>query len=183
MRPKVAPHRPVQAIRAGIFLPCRLHLVLCYGRSRKGSDSDKPFVADTMKPHYRIFPVGVLSKKGDAPAIHIFPEYHDALLGLEGFSHINVFYWFHRNDSEEKRRILQVHPRGEASNPVTGVFATHAPVRPNLIAFSLCRILSIEENTIRIDKIDAEDETPIIDIKCYIPPSVPREAVRLPDWV
>ena len=136
-----------------------------------------------MKAHFSIFPVGIISKQAESTAIHIFPEFQEALLGLEGFSHINVFYWFHKNDSAEKRSILQVHPRGEPSNPRTGVFATHSPVRPNLIAFSLCRILSIVGGIIHVDKIDAVDGSPVIDIKCYIPPSVAPDDVRLPNWV
>jgi tRNA-Thr(GGU) m(6)t(6)A37 methyltransferase TsaA len=138
---------------------------------------------DPMKQHFSIFPVGVVSKRADAASIHIFTEFQDALIGLEGFSHINVFYWFHHNDSPGKRHILQVHPRGEPSNPLTGVFATHSPVRPNLIAFSLCRIVSIDRGTIHINQIDAEDGSPVIDIKCYIPPSVAPDDVRLPNWV
>lgn len=136
-----------------------------------------------MKKVFSIFPVGVIRKLTDQVILEVFPEYHDALLGLEGFSHISVFYWFDQNDSADKRRILRVHPRKNAANPLTGVFATHAPVRPNLIAVSHCRIIAIERDRIRIAEIDALDQTPIIDIKCYIPPDLSREDVRLPDWV
>ena len=113
--------------------------------------------------------------------IQIFDEFTDALLGLDDFSHIYVFYWFHENDASEKRRTLQVHPRGDERNPLTGVFATHSPLRPNLIAMTLCRISAVNGNLIEIEDIDALDGSPVIDIKCYIPESVPD--VRLPDWV
>ena len=136
-----------------------------------------------MKKTFEIHPIGVIRKATGRVDLEVLPEYHDALDGLEGFSHINVFYWFHRNDTAEKRRILKVHPRSDTANPLTGVFATHAPVRPNLIAFSLCRVLEITGGRIRLADIDALDGTPVIDIKCYIPPSVPAETVRLPDWV
>jgi len=132
---------------------------------------------------FEIFPIGVIHKTPERTELEVFPAYRDALLGLEGFSHINVFYWFHENDSAEKRRILRVHPRRNRSNPLTGVFATHAAVRPNLIAFSLCRIIDIDGGRIRIADIAALDGTPLIDIKCYIPPSVGPEEVSLPDWV
>jgi tRNA (adenine37-N6)-methyltransferase len=46
-----------------------------------------------------------------------------------------------------------------------GVFATHSPMRPNLIAITKCKILSVKDNIIEIDKIDAFDKTAIIDLK------------------
>lgn len=136
-----------------------------------------------MADEYRIFPVGVVRKKNGKAWIDIDEKYSDALLGLDGFSHINVFYWFHQNDTPENRRVLQVHPRRDQNNPLTGVFATHSPMRPNLIAFSLCKILSIRKNTIDIDEIDALDGSPVIDIKCYIPSTRSFSDLRLPDWV
>ena len=127
--------------------------------------------------------VGIIRKADEKVWIEIFDEYQDALLGLEGFSHIYVLYWFDQNDSAEKRRTLQVHPRKDPANPLTGVFATHSPQRPNLIALTLCKIESILGNKIKIEEIDAYDGSPVIDIKCYIPASVKDADVRLPDWV
>jgi len=127
--------------------------------------------------------VGIIRKADEKVWIDIFEEYQDALMGLEGFSHIYVLYWFDQNDSAEKRRTLQVHPRKDPANPLTGVFATHSPQRPNLIALTLCKIESILGNKIKIEKIDAYDGSPVIDIKCYIPVSVKDADVRLPDWV
>lgn len=136
-----------------------------------------------MADEYRIFPVGFIRKKKERVRIEIDPDYSDALLGLDGFSHINVFYWFHENDTPVKRKVLQVHPRRNRNNPLTGVFATHSPMRPNLIAFSLCKILSIRGNRIDIDDIDALDGSPVIDIKCYIPSTRSFSDLHLPDWV
>lgn len=127
--------------------------------------------------------VGIIRKADEKVWVEIFDEYQDALLGLEGFSHIYVLYWFDQNDSAEKRRTLQVHPRKDPANPLTGVFATHSPQRPNLIALTLCKIESILGNKIKIEEIDAYDGSPVIDIKCYIPASVKDADVRLPDWV
>ena len=134
-----------------------------------------------MLQSYSINPIGVVRKTDDDTCIEIFEEYVDGLLGLEGFSHIQVFYWFDQNDSPEKRQTLQVHPRKDPNNPLTGVFATHSPQRPNLIALTRCKIGRIVGNLIEIDGIDAHDGSPVIDIKCYIPHE--DEAVRLPDWV
>ena len=136
-----------------------------------------------MSESYSLKPVGIVRKTDDETLIEIFDEFTDALLGLDGFSHIYVLYWFHQNDCDEKRRTLQVQPRKDPDNPLTGVFATHSPARPNLIALTLCRITSISGGKIRIDEIDAYDGTPVVDIKCYIPDAVADEDVRLPGWV
>ena len=132
---------------------------------------------------YIVSPIGSIMKGPGITEIEILDAYTDALLGLEGYSHINVLYWFHGNDTPEKRGILRVHPRKDPKNPLTGVFATHSPVRPNPIALTLCRILSIEEHRIRIDEIDALDGSPVIDIKCYIPDTVTESDILVPDWV
>jgi len=136
-----------------------------------------------MKKSFKIIPVGIVRKTDTAVSIKIFNDYTDALLGLDGFSHIKVLYWFDQNDTDEKRRVLQVHPRKDPRNPLTGVFATHSPQRPNLIGLTVCKIISIQGNTIEIDDIDALDGSPVIDLKCYIPGSVGKKDVRLPDWV
>ena len=134
-----------------------------------------------MSQLFIINPIGVVRKTDGVARIEIFDDYVDGLLGLEGFSHIFVFYWFHQNDTPEKRKTLQVHPRKDPRNPLTGVFATHSPLRPNLIAQTLCKIVGISDNIVEVEKIDADDGSPVIDIKCYIPAE--DEAVRLPDWV
>jgi tRNA-Thr(GGU) m(6)t(6)A37 methyltransferase TsaA len=95
---------------------------------------------------------------------------------------VYVFYWFDRNDNPEKRSVLQVHPRNDKQNPLTGVFATRSPARPNLIALSLCRIIKVEDNTIEIDRIDALPDTPVLDLKPFIPQAEAENAV-IPDWL
>ena len=136
-----------------------------------------------MKEHFSLCPIGVVVKQDASIWVDIFDDYTEGLLGLEGFSHINVLFWFHENDIPEKRTVLQVHPRRDEQNPLTGVFATHSPVRPNLIGLTRCKILSIEGNRIIIEDIDAMDGSPVIDIKSYIPHSVADSEVRVPDWV
>ena len=136
-----------------------------------------------MNESFRIYPVGIVEKQDESAALHIYPPYENALLGLEGFSHITVCYWFHQNDTPEQRGILQVHPRRDPGNPLTGVFATHSPLRPNLIALAPCRILQIRQLVIDIDEIDAWDGSPIIDIKPYIPIDKLESAeIKIPKW-
>lgn len=132
---------------------------------------------------FKIWPIGTVEKRNKVATIEIDHAYKKALLCLKQFSHIHVFYWFDRNDTPEKRSILQVHPRGNKKIPLTGVFATRAPVRPNLIALCTCKIISIEGCTIRVDSIDALDNSPVIDIKPYIPASELIPEAKVPEWV
>jgi tRNA-Thr(GGU) m(6)t(6)A37 methyltransferase TsaA len=136
-----------------------------------------------MKETYSIYPIGTVKIENDVARLEIFDKYADGLLGLSGFSHIQVLFWFHENDNPEKRAVLQVHPRRDDGNPLTGVFGTHSPVRPNLIGLTLCKIRSIEGNTIYLEYIDALDGTPVIDIKCHIPDNTDDPAYRVPEWV
>ncbi len=136
-----------------------------------------------MKERFYIIPVGIIKKQHEKVWIEVYEKYSEALMGLDGFSHITVCYWFHENDTPEKRNVMKIHPRRNKKNPLSGVFATHSPLRPNLIGISICKILSIQGNTICIDKIDALDGSPLIDIKCFIPSNALKQKIRLPDWV
>jgi tRNA-Thr(GGU) m(6)t(6)A37 methyltransferase TsaA len=135
-----------------------------------------------MPQTFKVQPIGVVCKQDRKIWIDIDPRFQAGLLGLDSFSHIIVFYWFHCNDTPEARSTLQVHPRKDPANPLTGVFATHSPKRPNLIAMTICTVLSVEESRIRIDDIDAFDQSPVIDIKCHIPRGGDDQKVKVPDW-
>lgn len=135
-----------------------------------------------MERNFTVKPIGWIRKTDERTWIEIDDCYKDALLGMDGFSHIHVMYWFHENDTPELRSTLQVHPRRDPKNPLTGVFATHSPLRPNLIALSLCRILSIRGTAIEVEGLDARDGSPLIDIKCYIPYDR-TGPIRTPAWV
>ncbi len=128
-------------------------------------------------------PVGVVKKQGKRAWLEIEPEYAPALLGIQGFSHIWVFYWFHENDTPEQRRTLQVHPRRDPANPLTGVFACRAPERPNLIGFTACRIIKLEGNILEVADLDARDGTPILDLKPYIPGGDAIPEAVAPEWL
>jgi tRNA-Thr(GGU) m(6)t(6)A37 methyltransferase TsaA len=132
---------------------------------------------------FKIQPIGHVKKTDDRTFIVLDKKYQPGLLGLDGFSHINVFWWFDRNDTPQGRSVLQVHPRGNRENPLTGVFATRSPRRPNLIALTLCKIVAVKENVIEIEKTDAFDGTPVLDIKPYLPGYDTTEDAKIPDWV
>jgi tRNA-Thr(GGU) m(6)t(6)A37 methyltransferase TsaA len=132
---------------------------------------------------YVVRPVGRVHKGDSGTTIEIAPGYQDALLGLEDFSHVWVIWWFDRNDGSERRSVLRVHPRGNPTNPLTGVFATRSPARPNLIGMTLCRMTSIEGSTIHVEHIDAFDGTPVLDLKPHIPESDGDQRPLVPQWV
>ena len=114
---------------------------------------------------YTMSPIGWIRKAEGKTFIVIDKRYQPALLGVENLTSVWVLYWFDRNDTPEKRGILQVHPRGDPSRPLRGVFATRSPLRPNLIALSSVQVLSVRDNVIEIDDIDAFADTPVLDLK------------------
>lgn len=170
-------------------------MVACIGGGAFASDLTKAETVEEerAKTFFKLYPVGRVEKKGKSVWLRIFDRYADALKGLDGFSHVWVLYWFDKNNTPRKRSILQVHPRGNKKNPLTGVFACRAPVRPNLIALSLCKILSVNPapnkggvkgGVVHIEKIDAFDSSPVLDLKPYAPGiDSPTKGVRLPDWL
>jgi len=135
-------------------------------------------------PQFTVAPVGKIVYRGEKRFIVLDKKYEKGLLGLDKFSHINVFWWFDKNDTPRGRSVLQVHPRGKRSNPLTGVFATRSPFRPNLIALTNCKIVAVRGNEIEIEKTDAFDGTPVLDIKPFIPGyDTPKQgAATVPKW-
>lgn len=131
---------------------------------------------------FTVHPIGHVEKSGDRTLIVLGKKYQSGLMGLEGFSHVQVFWWFDKNDTPEKRSILQVHPRGNPQNPLTGVFATRSPFRPNLIALSLCKIVAVKDNVVEVEQIDAFGGTPVLDLKPYTPGQDSATKVKVPDW-
>jgi len=146
------------------------------------SKPDKTKAPTAAKP-IKMNPIGRVIRQDDRVFIDILPEYAPALEGLSGFSHVWVLFWFHGNDTPEKRAILKVHPRKDPANPLTGVFATRAPVRPNLIGLTPCRILKIEGTRLEVEGLDAWPDTPILDLKPYIPGSDSLPEAQVPGWV
>jgi tRNA-Thr(GGU) m(6)t(6)A37 methyltransferase TsaA len=137
-------------------------IIFSAGGCMKPSDTGNEQTAQTQ---FQVYPIGKVVKENDKTMIVIDKKYQPGLLGLEKHSHVHVVYWFDKNDTPEKRAILQVHPRGNKQLPLTGVFATHSPFRPNLIAITKCNIISIHENVIEIEDIDAFDGSPVLDLK------------------
>jgi tRNA (adenine37-N6)-methyltransferase len=116
--------------------------------------------------------------------IALGPGYAPALTGLEGFGHVQVLWWFDRCDDLASRSTLTA-AQPYAKGPGTvGVFATRSPLRPNPVAVSTSYVTHIDHDSgvIGLAWIDAEDGTPVLDIKPYTP-SVDRiERPAVPEW-
>jgi tRNA (adenine37-N6)-methyltransferase len=150
----------------------------------EGREGLKPSMEAKPTEPFHLVPIGHIEKRPGRTVLRLEARYQEGLLGLEQWSHLWVFYWFDQNDTPEKRAVLQVHPRGNRNNPLTGVFATRSPMRPNLTALSLCRVVSIQGSDIEIEGIDAFDQTPVIDLKPYIQElDTPREPISAPGWM
>lgn len=138
-----------------------------------------------MIDYFEIVPVGCVRKDEEETWIEILEKYEDAILNLDRFSHIITLWWISEKDNESDRSILQAKAMIENATrepPTSGVFATRAPVRPNPIGMTIVKLLKIEGNKIYIDQTDAFDNTPIIDIKPYIPNSDCILNTTLPDY-
>lgn len=105
--------------------------------------------------------------------IEILPEYAEGLRELDGFSHIIVVAYLHKVD-ERGRRVLKIRHRGLANIgikiddiPEVGVFASDSPHRPNPIALSIVRLVSIDMNKLYVSGLDLFSGTPVLDIKPY----------------
>ena len=127
-------------------------------------------------------PIGVvrsgLRELADAPrqpyvgappaALELDPRYADALHRLSPGDDVIVLTWLHLAD----REVRQVHPMGDLRIPMTGVFATRSPDRPNPIGLHRVKVLSIDPPaTLHVDALEAVDGTPILDVKIAIEPA------------
>jgi len=110
----------------------------------------------------------------------IEPSLTEALDGLEDFSHIIVLYWMHQASGEVP---LKVHPMGRQEVPLTGLFATRSPNRPNRIGKATVGLLHRRGNILTVKGLDALDGTPVIDIKPYIPGYDSVADANVPQWI
>ncbi len=133
---------------------------------------------------FTVHPIGKLQLKEGNTYVVVDKNYIPALNGLDNFSHINIFWWFDDNDSEDERETLETYSPYKGSPNTLGIFATRSPFRPNLIALTTVKIINIdyEKGIIQINYIDANNNTPILDIKPYTPSFDRVENPDVPSW-
>ena len=126
-------------------------------------------------PDFLLRPVGVVHSElcdrelapmqGDEGApdawIELRPEVAPAAASLAPGDELLVLTWFHEAD----RSVLEVHPRSDPSRPLTGVFSTRSPDRPNPVGLHRVRVIAVEKQRIRVGPLEAIDGTPVIDLK------------------
>jgi len=119
--------------------------------------------------------------------IEIFPEFQEALDGLDGFSHIFVLSYLHKLRPEQIGP-LKVRPKRLVKAGLTleelpwvGVFAIESPTRPNPIGLSLVKLLRREGRNLVVAGLDVFDGTPVLDIKPYTE-SYWVERYELAEW-
>ena len=124
---------------------------------------------------YLVKPIGFIRSKiknrEDAPlfytegapgaSLEVMSKYRAGLHRMKAGDEVIVITWLHR----AHRDILRVHPRGDASRPITGVFSTRSPDRPNPLGLHRVKVLKMKANSILIGPIEAIDGTPVLDIK------------------
>lgn len=124
---------------------------------------------------YVVEPIGVvrseLTSLADAPMqgdeggyrawLELTSQVAPGLTGLCVGDRLIVVTWLHL----AQREVLQVQPRGRLEAPLTGVFATRSPDRPNPIGLHPVSVLQIEGRRIKVSPLEAIDGTPIVDIK------------------
>lgn len=121
-------------------------------------------------------PIQPTSEASQPGVVEIFPQFAEGLKDLAGFSHVYLIYHLHRVEHTK----LTVTPF--LDNQPRGLFATRAPSRPNPIGLSLVQLKRLEGNRLFITALDILDQTPLLDIKPYIPEFEPKQNVRI-GWV
>jgi tRNA-Thr(GGU) m(6)t(6)A37 methyltransferase TsaA len=128
-----------------------------------------------MREEYSLHPIGyirsTLRALADAPRqgiegapdawLEVDPALTRALSGIARGDALIVITWLHRAD----RDVLETHPRNDASIPLTGVFATRSPDRPNPLGLHRVTVHEISGTRLRIGPIEAVDGTPVVDVK------------------
>ncbi|HNT26183.1 MAG TPA: tRNA (N6-threonylcarbamoyladenosine(37)-N6)-methyltransferase TrmO [Anaerolineales bacterium] len=133
------------------------------------------------EPSYTIEPIGVIHSEltsreaapcqGNEGAPDAWLEVNSTVAeGLEGIAvgnEIILITWFHK----AYRDILKLRPRGDKNMPLTGVFATRSPDRPNPLGLHRVTVLEIAGNRLKVGPLEAIDGTPVVDIKPVLPQS------------
>jgi tRNA-Thr(GGU) m(6)t(6)A37 methyltransferase TsaA len=120
---------------------------------------------------------GTFSEREALAEIEVHPEYEEGLADIEGFSHLIIIFFLHKSTGSS----LTVYPPGDRPNH-HGVFASRSPDRPNPIGISYVELIERRERFLKVRGLDAIDESPLIDIKPYIPAFDDIKGVRL-GWV
>ncbi|HXL07040.1 MAG TPA: tRNA (N6-threonylcarbamoyladenosine(37)-N6)-methyltransferase TrmO [Gemmatimonadales bacterium] len=96
--------------------------------------------------------------------LDVHPAYARGLLGIAAGDEVIVITWLDRAD----RDVLEVHPRDDPGNPLSGVFITRSSHRPNPLGLHRVTVREISGTRLRIGPIEAIDGTPVVDVKAVL---------------
>jgi tRNA-Thr(GGU) m(6)t(6)A37 methyltransferase TsaA len=118
-------------------------------------------------------PLQTVAAQGVRGSVEVEPAYAEGLKDLAAFSHLILLTHLHQMSgySLEATPYLDDQPHG--------IFATRSPRRPNPIGLSVVRLIAIQDTTLIIEDIDLLDDTPVLDIKPYVPAFDARETERI----
>lgn len=134
---------------------------------------------------YVIRPIGRVEAHEDGSAtLRIDEPYRAGLRGLDGFGHLEVLWWSHLADADELRGLVDAGRPYVGLDCDLGIFVTRSPMRPNPVSLTTVEAgaIDVEAGTVETPYLDAEDGTPLVDLKPYTP-SIDRIATpRVPAW-
>jgi tRNA-Thr(GGU) m(6)t(6)A37 methyltransferase TsaA len=133
---------------------------------------------------FQVKPIGEIKVDAEGMVIKLDRYYIPALKELDGFSHINVLWWFNGCDNEKSRNVLDMQSPYKKAPAVMGTFATRSPERPNPIALSTAQVTGIDydQGAIRLAYLDADNGSPVVDLKPYTPSLDRVERPKVPAW-
>jgi tRNA-Thr(GGU) m(6)t(6)A37 methyltransferase TsaA len=129
-------------------------------------------------------PIGKVKIENNRYFVELDEKFFDASLGIDAFSHVLVLWWFSLYDSPESRNYLVLDKPYKKGPEKIGVLATRSPIRPNPIAVTACALIGLDKERRRLELswIDAENDTPVLDIKPYEPSEDKVRDVVMPSW-
>lgn len=133
---------------------------------------------------YYLKPIGTIRHTEEGSYVEVFQQYIPALTALNGFSHLQILWWADEMDKEDLRELLETPQPYQNAPEMMGIFATRSPYRPNPIALTAASVIRIdyEKGRIYLGYIDANDHTPVIDLKPYTPSIDRVQSPTVPNW-
>jgi len=96
-------------------------------------------------------------------------QYADGLDDIEQHKHLIIVFWPHKMNMDDRHKRVKIHPQRREDLPLTGVFSTSSPSRPNSTLVTVVKFVKREGKVLTVTGLDALDGTPVIDIKPYDP--------------
>lgn len=96
--------------------------------------------------------------------LELLPAFKRGLSRVRVGDQLIVITWLHRS----RRDVLRVHPQADSARPLTGVFLTRSPDRPNPLGLHRVTVLEVRTNGLLVGPIEAIDGTPVVDIKTVV---------------